>query len=89
MPYITKIVCDYFEQDIESVLGSRRFAQLVHVRQISMYFIRKQLKLPLKTIGAFFHIDHSTVIYACAAVQDHYYAEKKFREDIINLEKLL
>jgi len=64
--------------------------EIVEVRQIAMYFLRKYTRLSLKNIGSHFgNRDHSTVIHSLKKVQDLAEVEKYYKKQLDNLEKKL
>ncbi|HLW39341.1 MAG TPA: chromosomal replication initiator protein DnaA, partial [Brumimicrobium sp.] len=50
--YIQKIVCDYFDIEIEILKSKTRKREIVQARQIAMYFSKKLTKSSLANIGA-------------------------------------
>lgn len=50
--------------DPEQLLGKGRYQDVAAARHEAMFRIRTELKWSLPRIGALFHRDHSTVIYA-------------------------
>ncbi len=62
---VIKAVCDYYSVQLKDVRGPRRNKDLVACRQLAMYILRFDLKLPLTEVGGFFgNRDHTTVMHS-------------------------
>lgn len=88
--YIQKIVCDYFDIEIEILKSKTRKREIVQARQIAMYFSKKLTKSSLANIGA--HCggrDHATVLHACRTVNNLAETDKQFKAYLDDLDKKL
>jgi chromosomal replication initiator protein len=88
--YIQKVVCDYFDLEIEILKSKTRKREVVQARQIAMFFSKKMTKSSLANIGA--HCggkDHATVLHACRTVNNLSETDKQFKGYIEDLEKKL
>ncbi|MBX2985797.1 MAG: chromosomal replication initiator protein DnaA [Bacteroidia bacterium] len=86
--FIQKVVCDYYNIDVDTVKSKTRKREIVQARQIAMFFAKDFTKASLKNIGSHFGgRDHSTVIHACQTVNDLIDTDKKFRYDVDELQK--
>ncbi|HTO37715.1 MAG TPA: chromosomal replication initiator protein DnaA [Brumimicrobium sp.] len=88
--YIQKVVCDYFDIEMETLKSKTRKREIVQARQIAMYFSKKLTKSSLANIGA--HSggrDHATVLHACRTVNDLSETDKQFKAYLNDLEKKL
>jgi len=86
--YIQKLVSDYYGISVENIKSKTRKREITQARQISMYFAKQLTKASLKNIGAYFGgRDHSTVIHACQTVNDLIDTDKRFKEDVEEIEK--
>jgi len=86
--YIQKVVCDYFDLNIELLKSKTRKREVVQARQIAMFFSKKLTKSSLANIGA--HCggkDHATVLHACKTVNNLMETDKTFRGYIDELDK--
>ena len=86
--YIQKVVCDYFDLPIEMLKSKTRKREVVQARQISMFFSKKMTKSSLANIGA--HCggkDHATVLHACRTVNNLMDTDKKFKAQVVDLQK--
>ena len=86
--YIQKVVCDYFDLQIELLKSKTRKREVVQARQIAMYFAKSMTKSSLATIGM--HCggkDHATVLHACRTVGNLMETDKRFKTYITELEK--
>jgi chromosomal replication initiator protein len=88
--YIQKVVCDYFDLEIEILKSKTRKREVVQARQIAMFFSKKLTKSSLANIGA--HCggkDHATVLHACRTVNNLSETDKQFKTYLTDLEKKL
>ncbi len=88
--YIQKVVCDYFDLEIEILKSKTRKREVVQARQIAMFFSKKMTKSSLANIGA--HCggkDHATVLHACRTVSNLSDTDKQFKIYLSDLEKRL
>jgi chromosomal replication initiator protein len=86
--YIQKVVCDYFELEMEMLKSKTRKRNVVQARQIAMYFAKSMTKSSLSSIGA--HCggkDHATVLHACRTVNNLIETDKKFKASVQELQK--
>ena len=87
---VQEAVCQYFNITMDSLLSKSRKRQIVQARQIAMYMSRNLLKCSLSTIGSEIGgKDHSTVLHACATVQDLMSIDKTFKQYVTDIEKML
>jgi len=88
VPYIQKIVSNYFKLSIEELNSRRRTQNIVFPRQIAMYLCRKLLEVSLPEVGIHFGgRDHTTVIHSCEKIANELEYDKQLRETIAELEK--
>lgn len=59
---ILEFVADIFGIKVEDILSKSQSREIVLPRQIAMYLLRKELKMPFIKIGTIFSRDHSTVM---------------------------
>lgn len=86
--YIQKLVCDFYNIPVEAVKSKTRKREIVQARQIAMFFAKDLTKASLKNIGMYFGgRDHSTVIHAYQTVNDLMETDKKYRQDVEEIEK--
>ncbi|MBI3519285.1 MAG: chromosomal replication initiator protein DnaA [Bacteroidetes bacterium] len=86
--YIQKVVCDYFDLNIDLMKSKTRKREVVQARQIAMYFAKCMTKSSLATIGM--HCggkDHATVLHACRTVNNLMDTDKRFKAYIEELDK--
>jgi chromosomal replication initiator protein len=86
--YIQKIVCDYFELPLEMLKSKTRKREVVQARQLAMYFSKQFTKSSLSNIGL--HCggkDHATVLHACRTVNNLMDTDKKFKSQVLDLQK--
>ena len=71
-------ICQHHMQpnDLFAYLNTRK-RPYVQMRQLAMYILREQTKLPLDQIGAIFNKDHATVLHSCKQMEI-FVADKDF-----------
>jgi len=58
------VVANFYQLKVGEIKGSRRLRSVVLPRQIVMYLLRKELKMPYKEVGVFLGgRDHTTIIH--------------------------
>ncbi len=68
---ILKTVSDFYNLSIDDLRSKSRKQEIVHARQVAMYFAKEYTKHTLKAIGYHFGgRDHTTVIHALQSVHD-------------------
>ena len=88
--YIQKIVCDYFEIQVELMKSKTRKREIVQARQLAMYFSKILTKSSLAKIGLHCgNKDHATVLHACKTINNLIETDKQFRGYVNDLEKKL
>ena len=88
--FIQKIVCDYFNLNLELINSKTRKREIVQARQLAMYFSKKHTKSSLATIGLHCgNKDHATVLHACRTVNNLIETDKQFRTYVEELDKKL
>ena len=84
---ITKTVCEYLNITENKIRDKTRKKEVVYARQLSMFLSKEMTNSSLKTIGLHFGgRDHSTVVHACAAVENKKNQNSSFRTLIIELK---
>lgn len=84
---ITKAVSRHYNLKKEELEGLSRKARVVLARQVSMFFLRKILNLPLEEIGQILGgRDHSTVIHGIAKVEGIILKNPLKRDEILRIE---
>lgn len=86
--YIQKVVCDFFNIQIDSLNSKTRKREIVQARQLAMFFAKKHTKSSLATIGMQCgNKDHATVLHACRTVSNLIETDKDFRVCAEEIEK--
>lgn len=87
---IIKTVCDYFRLDEELLQKNTRKREVVVARQIAMFLCKKRTTDSLATIGLYLgNRNHSTVVYACRAIEGLMDTDPKVAEAVKAIEKML
>ena len=80
----------YFNVGPQQLKGDRRSAHIVLPRQILMYLLRFDMKLPLEEIGRLLGgRDHTTVMHGSEKIQFNLESDSKLAQDVHNLKKRL
>ena len=88
--YIQKVVCDYFDMQVEILRSKTRKREIVQARQIAMFFAKTMTKTSLTSIGSQIGgKDHATVLHSCKTVNNLIETDKRFRVYIDEIEKKL
>ncbi|MEI6696550.1 MAG: chromosomal replication initiator protein DnaA [Bacteroidota bacterium] len=86
--FIQKIVCDYFGIPVDRISSKTRKREVVQARQLAMYFSKKLTKSSLASIGLQCgNKDHATVLHACRTVNNLIDTDKKYKNNVEELEK--
>lgn len=80
---IIDIVSEVFDVPTKEIRGKLRTDEVATARQVVMYFLREELKLPLeKSASEVNRKDHTTVLHACEKVKGLIADNSQFRERI-------
>ena len=84
---IITCACEHFNVKEEEVFGKSRRAQVVTVRQMSMYLAHKHTKLTASKIGIYVgNRDHATVLHGIKTIDARLKAEKELQRHLEDLE---
>ena len=87
---IISTVASHFNLKVSELLGTRRLKKIVLARQISMYLLRNDLKIPLMEVG---HLlggkDHTTIIHGVEKITKLLPQSEDLRVDIAGIRKKL
>ena len=84
---IVSTTCEHFNVKEEDIFGKSRKAEIVMVRQMSMYLAHKHTKLTAGKIGIFVgNRDHATVLHGIKTITDRLKVDKKLQHHLEELE---
>lgn len=83
---IITTVCDYFVLSVDVVKSKSRAKEHVYARHVIFYFLRKHTNMTLKSSGALFNRDHTTVIHGLDNLRDIMDTEPVVRSEVELLE---
>lgn len=87
---IKKTVCDYYNINIQQLVGSSRVASLKTPRFIAIYLCRTMLNMTFEEIGREFgNRDHSTVMNACIKIEKLINEEQSYKLVINKFQQIL
>jgi len=85
---IIEYVCSYYRVKSTQLKGPRRNASLVRARQVAMYLMQRELRLPLVEIGNLLGgRDHTTIMHGVDKIKDLVDKKEKVTEDILGITK--
>jgi chromosomal replication initiator protein len=86
--HIQKVVCDYYNINMDALQSKNRKREIVQTRQIAMFFAKKFTKYSLSTIGSEIGgKNHATVLYADKVIKDQLSYDKALKSQIDDIEK--
>ena len=87
---ILTTTCEYFNVREEDVFGKSRKAEIVTVRQMSMYLAHKHTKLTASKIGIYVgNRDHATVLHGIKTIDGRLKVDKELQHHLKELEEKL
>lgn len=87
---IIQTVASYYQIKLSEIKGKRRLKPIVFPRQIAIYFLRLELKLPYQEIGRLFGgKDHTTIMYAEDKIKNWLQVESSAREELSQIRQQL
>lgn len=87
---VISTVASYFNLRLSELTGPKRLKQIVVPRQILMYLLRTELKIPLMEIGGFLGgRDHTTIMYGVEKITKLLPESEDLRVDIAGIRKKL
>ena len=87
---IITCTCEFFNVREEELFGKSRKANIVIVRQMSMYLAHKHTKLTTGKIGAYVgNRDHATVLHGIKTIDGRLKVDKELRQQLSEIEKEL
>jgi chromosomal replication initiator protein len=85
---IIKIICDYYKSDTKLVKSKTRKSDVIKPRQVSIYFLRKKLKMSFPLIGKILGgRDHTTIIHGFNKVKKDLKNDPILKQDIEAIEE--
>lgn len=83
-------IAKYYSLGKKQLLGESRQRQFVRPRQILMYMLKVQMKMPLQTVGRFVGgRDHTTVMHAVNKIQELLSTNVDIQEDLRGIKNSL
>ena len=84
---IVEKVCEHYKLDVSVLSSKSRKREVVQVRQIAMFLVKKHTELSTSKIGHFIgNRDHATVLHACKIVKDLVEVDKDIKAEIEEIE---
>lgn len=87
---ITRLCCEHFELNRRQITGQGRKKKVAEARMITMFLIRRHVKISLKEVGALFGgRDHTTVIHACQTILDLISTDDRLFQEVVHLDRVI
>jgi len=87
---IISAIASHFNLKVSEILGTRRLKKIALARQISMYLLRNDLKIPLMEVGRLLGgKDHTTIIHGVEKITKLLPESEDLRVDIAEIRKKL
>lgn len=87
---IIDIVCEHYHVQVEDVLGASRRRELVHARQVIMYFLQHLGKMTVNRIGRLIGgRDHATVKHSVEKVITTSQQNKDFQRELKEIQRII
>ena len=88
--HIVKIVCQYYDIELDTFNSAKRTRDVAQARQVAMYLSKQHTKAPLTVIGSSIGgRNHATVLHSCKAVADMLDTDKQFKSQIEEIERIV
>ena len=87
--FIKQVVCTYYKVDIEQLLTTTRLRLVVKARQVVMYLLCVNSKIPKVNIAKRFNKDHSTVIHSKKTIEGYLEWDKELSKEVNELQNLI
>jgi len=89
--FATKIVCDYFKVDIDSVMSGSGMRNQSNVRRIVAVLCREVCNpsISYNQIGKYFGKNHATMLHTYREALRISEVDKSYKEDIIKLKQVV
>lgn len=87
---VVNLVASYFQIGVGQLKGERRSQPLAHQRQILMYILKTEGRLPLTEVGRILGgRDHTTVIHATDKIKVELTIDPQIQKDVSAIKKLI
>lgn len=83
---VIQVVCNHYNIDRSDLKGRCRQKELVHARHVIFYLLRNHASMTLKSAGALFNRDHTTVIHGVQKLHDLMDTEPAVKAEVEVLE---
>ena len=88
--HIVKVVCEYYNIELDTFNSAKRTRDVAQARQVAMYLAKQHTKAPLTVIGSSIGgRNHATVLHSCKAVADMMDTDKQFKGQIEEIERIV
>ena len=82
-----EFTAEYFNMPVKVIKRKTRKKEVVEIRHIAMWFVRKYSKLTLTKMGEIFNRDHSTISFAYFKINNLMDVYFEFSGKILNFER--
>lgn len=89
-PQIIETVANFYNTDLEALLGPDRSKEVAMPRQVAMYLIREETDASLPAVGEVLGgRDHTTIMYGCKKIADMIERDDALRRQVIAIRERL
>jgi len=86
---IAEAVSSFYHLETDQLYGKSRKREISDARQLLMYFAKTEAQLSSTNIGLRLSRNHATVLHACKQIEQRLSLEKKFQEEVSQIEQQL
>lgn len=86
---IMDMVAEKYHIQRNDILSSRRTQNIAMPRQLAVYLTREMTSLSTTAIGTAFGRDHSTILYACRAIEEAMAKDTDFQRSVNDLMRVI
>jgi len=87
---IKNVVCDYYNESDQFVFSQSRKANLLEVRQVAMYFLRKYTDLTYEKVGKYCgDREHATALHAFRVVKYRITIDSHFQKKVDEIDRII
>jgi chromosomal replication initiator protein len=87
--YIVMRTTGYYGETLENVLKKGREREMVTIRHVICFLLRRYTSLSLKEVGNIFDQDHTTIMNAVRNISNLIQTDDNVKKDVQNIEMLL
>lgn len=87
--FVKDVVAAYYNLDKENFNKNSRKSDVIKLKHIAIYIIKKNIKISTVSLGSKFGFNHATVVYIIKKFNGYLEWDSEFRKEIIDIENIL